>query len=60
MLLFSHGALIRNLDRALGLQPHGIGNLAGRWYEVDGSGALVPAELVSLADPEDRTLSPSP
>ena len=60
VLLVSHGALIRNLDRALGLPPHGIGNLAGRWYESDGDGSLVAAELVSLADPEDRTLSPSP
>ena len=59
VLVVSHGALIRNLDRVLGLQPHGIGNLAGRWYEVDGDGSLTPAELVSLADPEDRTLSPS-
>lgn len=60
VLVVSHGALIRNLDRALGLAPHGIGNLAGRWYEVDGAGALAPAELVSLADPEDRTASPTP
>ena len=60
VLLVSHGALIRNLDRFLGLQPRGIGNLSGRWYESDGSGSLAPGELVSLADPEDRTLSPSP
>ena len=60
VLLVSHGALIRNLDRALGLQPHGVGNLAGRWYDVNGSGLVAPAELVSLADPEDRTESPSP
>jgi probable phosphoglycerate mutase len=60
VLIVSHGALIRNLDRALGLQPEGIGNLAGRWYEVAGEGTLAPAELVSLADPEDRTVSPSP
>ena len=60
LLLVSHGALIRNLDRALGLQPQGIGNLAGRWDEADAGGLLAPAELVSLADPEDRTLSPSP
>jgi broad specificity phosphatase PhoE len=59
VLLVSHGALIRNLDRALGLVPHGIGNLAGRWYEADSNGLLAPAELVSLADPEDETLSPS-
>ena len=60
VLLVSHGALIRNLDRHLGLQPQGIGNLSGRWYETDGDGSLTPGELVSLADPEDRTLSPSP
>ena len=60
VLVVSHGALIRNLDRALGLEPQGIGNLAGRWYEVDGDGELAPAELVSLADPEDRTESPNP
>lgn len=59
VLVVSHGALIRNLDRALSLVPHGIGNLAGRWYEVDDEGLLAPAELVSLADPEDQTLSPS-
>jgi broad specificity phosphatase PhoE len=60
VLVVSHGALIRNLDRALGLVPEGIGNLAGRWYEVDGDGVLAPAEIVSLADPEDRTESPTP
>jgi broad specificity phosphatase PhoE len=60
VLLVSHGALIRNLDRALGLVPRGIGNLAGRWYEAGGDGLLAPAELVSLADPDDQTLSPSP
>ena len=60
VLLVSHGALIRNLDRSLGLPPQTIPNLAGRWYESDGNGSLTPAELESLADPEDRTLSPSP
>jgi len=60
VLLVSHGALIRNLDRALGLPPQGIPNLTGRWYESDGDGSLIPGALESLADPEDRTLSPSP
>jgi broad specificity phosphatase PhoE len=58
VLVVSHGALIRNLDRALGLSPASIGNLDGRWYEADGNGSLVPGEVVSLADPEERTLSP--
>jgi len=59
-LLVTHGALIRNLDRALGVAPHAMPNLGGRWYEVAGDGFITPAEEVSLADPEDRTLSPSP
>ena len=60
LLVVSHGALIRNLDRRLGLEPHGIGNLAGRWYEANGDGGLSPGDLVSLADPDAWTLSPSP
>ncbi len=60
LLLVSHGALIRNLDRALGLAPQAIGNLMGRWYDAGGNGSLVGRDVVSLADPEGRTLSPSP
>jgi probable phosphoglycerate mutase len=60
VLLVSHGALIRNLDRLLGLQPQSIDNLSGRWYEVDDEGTLTPAGLVWLADPEDRIASPTP
>ncbi len=50
VLLVAHGALIRHLDRALGLQPQGIPNLGGRWYECDADGSLAPAELVSLIE----------
>jgi hypothetical protein len=60
VVVVTHGALIRNLDRALGLRPHSMGNLGGRWYEADGNGSLVPGDVVSLADPEERTLSPNP
>jgi probable phosphoglycerate mutase len=60
VLVVSHGALIRHLDRALGLAPQAIPNVGGRWYEVGSDGSITPAQLVSLADPEDRTLSPSP
>ena len=60
MLAVSHGALIRNLDRVLGLEPQSIINLAGRWYEAGPDGTLVAGALVSLAGPEDRTLSPNP
>jgi glucosyl-3-phosphoglycerate phosphatase len=60
VLVVTHGALIRHLDRALGLAPEGVENLAGRWYRADGNGALSAGERVSLADPEERTLSPSP
>ncbi len=60
VLVVSHGALIRHLDRALGLEPHAVANLGGRWYEADGDGRLSPGAQVALADPEERTLSPSP
>lgn len=60
LLVVAHGALVRHLDRLLGLEPHPVHNLGGRWYESDGNGSLVPgAEVVSLADPGERTLSPS-
>ena len=59
VLVVTHGALIRNLDRLLGLAPYGIENLAGRWYLADGNGALAPGAPVSLVDPEGRTLSAS-
>ena len=60
LLFVTHGALIRNLDRALWLEPQSVGNLGGRWYRADGNGSLEPGDLVDLADPEDRTVSPSP
>jgi probable phosphoglycerate mutase len=50
VLVVAHGALIRHLDRSLGLEPHGVANLAGRWYEVGlGDEAIVPGDLVVLA-----------
>jgi broad specificity phosphatase PhoE len=59
LLVVSHGALIRHLDRVLGLEPEPVANLGGRWYRADGAGSLEPGPPVALADPEDRTLSPS-
>lgn len=60
LLVVSHGALLRNLDQVLGVVPEPVPNLAGRWYEADGNGSLLPGKVVSLADPEDRTSSPDP
>ena len=60
LLVVTHGALLRHLDRALGLEPQSIENLAGRWYSADGDGSVAAGVLVSLADPGERTLSPSP
>jgi broad specificity phosphatase PhoE len=60
ILVVSHGALIRNLDRSLGLRPQAIANLGGRWYTSDRDGSLAAGDLMALTDPEDRTLSPSP
>ena len=60
LLVVSHGALIRNLDRALGLPTESMTNLAGRWYKAGGNGSLVPGKVVSLTGPEERTKSPNP
>lgn len=55
----AHGAVIRHLDRALGLQPHGVSNLEGRWYDADGHGALAPGEVVTLTDAQEHAVLPS-
>ena len=60
LLVVTHGALLRHLDRSLGLAPEIFANLGGRWYRADGNGSIVAGEPVSLADPEEWTLSPSP
>lgn len=46
VLLVAHGALIRHLDRALGLELRTVPNLGGRWYDVDDEGAIVPGDLL--------------
>lgn len=60
LLVVSHGALIRTLDRVLTQASVPIGNLAGRWYEADADGGLHPGRLVSLVGPGERTLSATP
>jgi probable phosphoglycerate mutase len=60
LLVVTHGALIRHLDRVLGLEPTSMANLGGRWYLSDGDGSLAPGDLVVLADPDETTPSPSP
>jgi broad specificity phosphatase PhoE len=60
LLVVSHGALIRTLDRMLVHEPVTIPNLAGRWYQAGDDGALTAGDLVSLAEPEETTVSPSP
>lgn len=60
LLVVTHGALLRHLDRSLGLVPESVPNLGGRWYRLDAEGPVVAGERVSLADPEDTTLSPDP
>lgn len=53
VLVVAHGALIRHLDRTLGLEPQSVANLAGRWYEIGANGngdtPIVPGDLVVLA-----------
>lgn len=63
LLVVSHGGLVRALEQALGLKVVPVGNLAGRWFSTGGGakgdGPLVPGRRVALADPADRTSSPS-
>lgn len=60
ILVVSHGALIRTLDRALGEDPLPVANLAGRWYEADGHGRLTPGNRTTLTGLEDSAAPPSP
>ncbi len=59
LLVVSHGALIRTLDRVLTGRQVAMANLTGRWYEADEDGRLTAGQLVALADNEDTTTSPS-
>ena len=48
-LVVTHGGVLRALDRRCGIDPPArADNLAGRWFEVDGDGRLVPGERVVL------------
>ena len=60
LLVVTHGALLRHLDRSLGLEPESVPNLGGRWYRLGAEGPIEAGERVTLADPEDTTLSPNP
>lgn len=52
VLAVTHGGLIRNLERHLGIEPEHLPNLAGRWINVDGS-TLTAGDRVLLIDPEE-------
>lgn len=48
----SHGGVIRTMERALGVDPVGVRNLAGRWVSLGPDGELVAGEAVVLHDPD--------
>jgi probable phosphoglycerate mutase len=59
ILVVTHGGVIRALDASLGSDPTRPANLAGRWFDADGGGALRRGEVVVLVDPDELTASPS-
>lgn len=52
VLVVTHGGAIASLERHLGVHPGvGVGNLVGRWFELDGAKKLsVASERLALAD----------
>ena len=48
VLAVSHGGVIRQVERHLGIDLHPVPNLGGRWIEVDGDGRLRSGERVLL------------
>jgi broad specificity phosphatase PhoE len=57
LLAVTHGGVIRTMERHLGVEPAGVGNLAGRWVEESG-GTLRAGPSVTLLDsdvPAPRT-----
>jgi len=54
VLVITHGGVVRNLERELGIDPMPLPNLGGREIAVDpGTGAIVPGDRVVLLSPED-------
>ena len=56
VLAVSHGGVIRQLERELGIRPDPVPNLGGRWIDVEGD-RLVPGERVLLIDADDAPVS---
>lgn len=59
LLVVTHSGVVRALERLLGVEHVGIGNLSGRWCEVGDGGELALGDGVVLLDPKHRTASPS-
>ena len=54
VLVVTHGGVVRNLERSLGIEPEPLPNLAGREAVVDpDSGVVELGERVLLLSPED-------
>lgn len=54
VLVVTHGGVVRNLERALGIEPDPLPNLAGREVWVDpGTGAVEAGDRLLLLSPED-------
>ena len=51
ILAVAHGGAIAEVERSLDAHPgHGVGNLVGRWFVLDGDGVRVDGDRIALAD----------
>jgi broad specificity phosphatase PhoE len=55
VLVVTHGGVIRTAERALGVEPSAVRNIAGRWVTAEGD-RLVAGDFVQLQEPD----APSP
>jgi hypothetical protein len=54
VLVITHGGVVRNLERSLGIDPDPLPNLAGREVVVDPeTGAVEAGERMLLLSPDD-------
>lgn len=53
VLVVTHGGVVRNLERHLGVEPEPLPNLGGVWVEGNGDGQWRAGERVLLIDPDE-------
>jgi broad specificity phosphatase PhoE len=52
VLVVTHGGVIRTAERAVGVEPSSVRNVAGRWLVAGDDGVLRAGDAVQLQDPD--------